>query len=1370
MARIVPKLNLNKTPQIVENYSLVYAKNIKITKDGSIVKDDGISEVTAISDILNIHDVSVVDEHGEIQIKSVSNTLVGYIPYNTSIYLFVYDTDNNVSSIYKYNEYTDSCTLLDTAWHYEGAVTNDDEIECTTSIFGEVIVNLNGDIVLIVSETGNDELSIPIKFINVNRTSSNDDESIYTQSPKTPIINLIFDKKYTKTIPNGVYQFFVRYEIKKNYYTNWMPCSKEIYSGTQITSDSIQGTVKYVDVNSDSSESFIFIVENLTKKSYGYKSFQIGFILSHDDSTVARSWKHFSFDVDKIYFDYDNNYIEEVNIDDMLESIYQIYNPKNITNFKNKVYISNYKESNINPDFSQIAKQINITLNERILDITPRYYYRNKLISTITLSDSSLGYVDFLDENNQLEGNDLETLLKEKLVMANPLTDATTIIDGNDSNNPYGYNSTIAPYHTITTDTPGVYYESSGFQRRPTEVAEKLLEESCKYGLIIKYAKVKLKGIDTLIDLINEEIKIPRDTYFNHLDTYGSEAQIINILSNSNLQYVAFDSKGFIHIRQQGSETIQEIEYLEYKIIYSIRRDGWEDIAVPNVYININGHQQLITARGYRIPYHLETKRFTKFVVTNLLSRKSIQFEYSSLIPFKSYAFYVHYVKDTGECTNGYFIKEVLCKTDSLNANGKLIYPSFSNIQYPEGYPYCFISIVDVNNNVAQVFNDNCLDIDALLLPINKNIRLYSLAKLNTYVANNTVNGVLPTRYDVTEIEPDVYADYKYSGKLDVNYKNYFGASGRLIKSNDGTDTSITALDNLGNNYFVVQPNTKNEDNIALTKCTPYINTNSYDNFNDLNLLGYVCSVYKPNVDDLSHYISGSDVYSKDYNTTQAMSLTLITNSSSIVPHSTSNVIVYSEYNLNYLSLNQELSTRIFGTTTETSSSGSTSNTKALLTSFESLILSDIYTLKSMYKDYRKKLFFPIESDTITEFNNTIRASEVHSDEGITYLLKFNADQYYNVPTNKGYIVNLKAIADKILVHTQDSLYSFSGSSKISTQDGNAQLTESDPFDTGITELFGSEHGFVGLADKHNTMISYDGYFFFDKDAKTVYDYTGQGIILLSDPIERLMNYEDIVNVTFANDYYNDRFFMQINFINYKSIVLSFNYKQKTFVSLHDFSFDESISTKTNCYFIYNNRFYKVDKNVAQYHTNITKTDNFLPHHLDEKTSDEGDYQSSIVDVIFNDSFEAIKVLNSISWIGSTIQNDFKNENYIIATEPAIYTDYSVDQLRIYTDSCCTELLDVSQKDYHNTNKSDYPNKERLNDYKLPSFNNGIWSFNYLRNVYNKNNPFSTEVTRNMTSDVRSLIYGKYFVVRFIFDSDRNFKLENVMFNYGIQK
>ena len=41
MGNIINKLNLNKNPQSIEDNTLIFAKNIKVLRDGSISRDDG---------------------------------------------------------------------------------------------------------------------------------------------------------------------------------------------------------------------------------------------------------------------------------------------------------------------------------------------------------------------------------------------------------------------------------------------------------------------------------------------------------------------------------------------------------------------------------------------------------------------------------------------------------------------------------------------------------------------------------------------------------------------------------------------------------------------------------------------------------------------------------------------------------------------------------------------------------------------------------------------------------------------------------------------------------------------------------------------------------------------------------------------------------------------------------------------------------------------------------------------------------------------------------------------------------------------------------------------------------------------------------
>ena len=86
-----------------------------------------------------------------------------------------------------------------------------------------------------------------------------------------------------------------------------------------------------------------------------------------------------------------------------------------------------------------------------------------------------------------------------------------------------------------------------------------------------------------------------------------------------------------------------------------------------------------------------------------------------------------------------------------------------------------------------------------------------------------------------------------------------------------------------------------------------------------------------------------------------------------------------------------------------------------------------------------------------------------------------------------------------------------------------------------------------------------------------------------------------------------------------------------------------------------------------------------------------------------------------------------------------------------------TELLDFSKV------SNDYSISD-VNSYKYPRFNQGIWSFNYFRNILNVNNNKMNPL-RQYTSDENSLIKGKYFVVRFLFND--NFKLDTLQLTYN---
>ena len=63
MAQIIPKLNLNKTPALVENNSLIFAKNIRLDVDRTIHRDYGVfpMSITKDKDYKNILN-RIIDE------------------------------------------------------------------------------------------------------------------------------------------------------------------------------------------------------------------------------------------------------------------------------------------------------------------------------------------------------------------------------------------------------------------------------------------------------------------------------------------------------------------------------------------------------------------------------------------------------------------------------------------------------------------------------------------------------------------------------------------------------------------------------------------------------------------------------------------------------------------------------------------------------------------------------------------------------------------------------------------------------------------------------------------------------------------------------------------------------------------------------------------------------------------------------------------------------------------------------------------------------------------------------------------------------------------------------------------------------------
>lgn len=1817
MAKIVTKLNLNKTPQQVENNSLIFAKNIKLLKDASLSADSSFDKIfdSYRRDLDELH---------------LRDGYVGHIVgVNNTVYFFLnleHDGDNANVKIYKYNEadaWLNTDNVIHCGWHYSGGKITG----CTT-------INNTGEEILTICEYFEDDdeenPKVPIKHINTTRCINevddnypidderhwihyNENETIYTQHPDLPISNLFLTGRYTCNIPNGVYQFFIRYKIRKDFYTPWIPCSKECFAGTPEITNTIQGQIKNINIHKDAAESFIFRLHHCFSEYTGiYKQYQLGFILSHEDAAVARSWKHFdiSGNDDVIYFDYDKNSIEEINIDDLTKTNFELFNVKNVCYYKNKEYIANYEETDFNPDLQEIADEISCEIKHVDLDTENEIVFEtstnnpislpypgvdentgvirnyliesdfesssdfNRLLSSdrmqiqevnseegashtidplwkvkarcnIELGNSqdytrgrnwviwwlSKGEIDieytetfgindnnsethkdkytftYYDENNNIKSNTLGpgTLtdnpglnliwqhnnnpmsligpfgVKVDDATYSPLDDPTTIIN-------YNQQFPLVPYpnqhlldeklgYDSDPDTPWYlkcparfkwyweipdrddyilyllpitlrYVKTNGVDEL---IYQDVVEgngnpnaiETPQYGMDFvdptrsedpdnnkstvgnMYSKFKhwdsLNGVLTLSDNKKESYGRGIKTYINPLtglngiDTWKKQlvgllkvkypstlikcsyirlagiTEPIYILGNNDN---GIDSEGNIKgIKVANASSM--INTLKNEIISRIK--GID--CFGNYYAEDNNHNlRPITSFGVEYiefnytcaagdinfgtdtedlddtdPAKVSTINFTvsanykecskaytiKYDINNITINEH-QYDYPTLMPFTEYEFYVHFVKQNGIATNGYkigaadgtetYVVNVDDVGNSLYPNLRILYPIFSNIQIPDGYTSCFISYCKVKNDIAKCFNFrvgddgyyylDCLEADILRYNLNKNIKIFQAA--------DTPYGDCHVDRQITDS-----AEYYYSGSS--RYLPLFGNCGTIRFKPCGTfSTDGWRADCY---YIKLENNATQNEYKKLIKYTPYLynynllvedsDQEDYDGEDNpirpdennvpeyvanLNGPAYICSIKKLNHDSDVYYVTGNDVYNKEAN---GSDITVEMNTSILANMYSKMFYLPSNFNLNYLTLTSDITPQI----RKPSDDSNIDIIKQVIQYTQSLTSSAILEQPSMYRDYPRKYYVPYEDEHIVLFNNTIRSSDVNTDEVYRHIYTFEPDAYYNVPTNRGIIINLFQLSDFIYVHCQHALFKFTGSNTLQSDGGKVELKEGDVFDTGIKEVFDSQHGHAGLMYKHQSCVTFTAYFFYDGYSKQIYAYGGETQLAnISDPIRKLLDDYKQDDILFVADENNDRVFINLKkdkdievhrivgqleaiyinsrddvtdlynrrfedfviklrdfyydaripydvidsiipymlelldiwiinnytveefrqryeeawnnrpevrdynrlnfnrvFINgknirlvlgepkeilvkgsdYSNICLSYHFKNKGYISIHDFDFIEGFGTRAHTYFAnqkytplgyysqeefrakYGWEINRIDEDVVRYtcyngafkpsDIGMPEVDNFSEpidrnirgeyETLEEQISeDKSQIVPSVIDVILNGDYEKIKNLEYVNWINSLVENyGFRVVNY---AEEELNRTYAATKLRIYSDQCHTDLIQTVDEHNNPINAND----KEINDFKgqmYPRYNCGIWSLNSFRDIKNANDSYKyNERTPGIIhprqisykySQEDSLIYGKYFVLRLIY-WNKKFKLENVEFkvnNYG---
>lgn len=343
---IKKSLNINRTPQAVENNSLICAKNIKISTDGQyITNEEGIKVIYDTNDS--------------------TTKVVGVIPCNKELVIFTCVTANyNTSKIFRINEDGTNLREVPNGWRWSGGV-----------IKGDYTYNVNNELIVAIAESGVDGKDIPLKTINLDTSKSTDKDHFYNSSPNVPIGNLAF-KGYSlgSGIPQGTYQFFIRYIIDNNTKTKWFPCSIPILATSLSSTPVIEsyykkdnvtgGDLVRMIINNDGLCGYNLDLTLSVEGNEIYEECELAYTLQHENGVYGRVWRTYKL---KPYVDdgdiniplvFDKISTIEIGIDELTEGAFNIYNVKNICNYNNRLYISNYKESTPSTELAELASQI----------------------------------------------------------------------------------------------------------------------------------------------------------------------------------------------------------------------------------------------------------------------------------------------------------------------------------------------------------------------------------------------------------------------------------------------------------------------------------------------------------------------------------------------------------------------------------------------------------------------------------------------------------------------------------------------------------------------------------------------------------------------------------------------------------------------------------------------------------------------------------------------------------------------------------------------------------------------------------------------------------------------------------------------------
>lgn len=1136
---IVPKLDLNRNPKEVKCGSLIAAKNVMTDDSGSYFTNEygfGVSFETDTS------------EEGLDTSNHPSEYIVGVIPCNKEIVIFTYSAYEAKARIYRKPD-DGKAYEVSTNWEYHGG-----------NITGSYTYNYKGELIIVVAESdavdlNNNKIHVPLKTWNLDTGSTGLEHGIEESVPKIEV-----DYTITNGSLNcGVYTFFIRYQIDDYNYTKWFQITDDIIiindegkdapihnfldSKSALTRYNVDGNgnpiTKFepflVNGNDKSNKGVYFTLD--IDKSYKFTKYQIGYIVKHNDAVDGRIFNTYSIDITSLMFN-SNAYIEEESVDEMLREPVQLYDVKNVINYNNRIYISNYNE-NINEDLTGNSKNVHVDLETKNIS-----NYNNSVVTTKQLvvttnfaigTSTSVNDVWAADKYIKTVSGDLtEYVIKSEYITEFIRKFFTSTIKV------FGYGTSISIDH-------------DNIENLPNNPKNEPYMTRSRFTLYI--------GI--ISEGINKQVAI--------YDSHTQKAINISKIVIRN---------GYIVITVGGTEYHMN-KSIDCQVL--IEQDLFFKGAATQTQIGFYNQPLLIGGdRHYTRGYGMNSSAYEATTISSNNATSPFN-NFRSLIPGQIYSFYIHYIRKDGSATNGFIIQN---EVDEEESQATAVESSNTGVKFD-------VVINNVGNKlfrVPTVTEDSTIVFPRFkvdVIPSNYIGWFCSYEKVEDMaypctVVNGELNG---NRFTVTNTN----FEYKEDS---IQGNKYFFVKSENIGSND-TETltshikatihpnvsfGIVPKGNVGDKLVVYNDN-KDVYNKAV-KTLYRITDNNYET-------GYSTDNYKytPGFYNQDKIVT----YDKEIIANPTSSFVLNPNSQKLNGYTISmdNSYSYNKYPTNAYSIKQDYNEGAVSLTNEEG--------KALGVYYNKILspdrLRDFLELKECYKSAPLKSYTNYSKDYIDSFDKTIRRSNVISDESLVNGFKnFDVEQYKIITENKGSITNIVGIGLYMLVHTQYSLFVFDRTPKLTQK---SQLEVPDVFDIDYQEVLPSNEGFGGLARKEESILSKHGYIWFDSVNKVIFKFENGKAEILSSNINNLIKTLDIDYVVFGEDLKTNRLLICIwlNQINSNKkqyyITLSYNFNLNDYISLHDYAFTANYRTYNNSYFFNEKvdraRLYEFDESETDY-------------------------------------------------------------------------------------------------------------------------------------------------------------------------------------------